>query len=62
MSKVTAYVMSTASAQMYQLCHVCVQIKWCTVNKNALKCSDNYFNFPPVATCKLSKKRRTARF
>lgn len=49
---------STAIAQMYQLCCVCVQIKWFTVNRNAPKRGDNYRDSPPGATCKLSKKRR----
>lgn len=51
------HVISTAIAQMYQLCCVCVQIKWFTVNRKASKCGDNYRNFPPGANCKPSKKR-----
>lgn len=58
MSKVTAYVISTAIAQMYRLCCACVQIKHFTVNKNVSKHSDKYRDFLSDANCKLSKNSR----
>lgn len=55
MSKVTAYVISTAIVKMYRRCCACVQTKFF---RSVSKHSDKYGNFPSGANCKLSKNSR----